>query len=131
MKKFKFGLAIPIIFLLTGCTSQTSKVADNFCENSEVNFGNHWFQKNQDCLDWYEECVNKNGTPKLDHDGAPNCSIKTEDGGKSCTDNSQCQGYCIAVDKNGESGACTFFEEYPEGCWFELINGGKSENCSG
>jgi len=35
------------------------------------------------------------------------CNLPTSDGGKTCTDRSQCEGFCVAEETNATVGKCT------------------------
>jgi hypothetical protein len=140
-KKIIFLLLITVLF--SGCAKETidqnkpavnqakNDVATFNCQENEKMFQDYsWFFENKNYATWCEECINQNGKPQISHDVGPFCNIKTNDAGKKCTDSSQCKGYCLAENKDDNSGFCTEYEQLGDGCgWFELINGKVAELC--
>ncbi|MBN1168544.1 hypothetical protein JXA63_01500 [Candidatus Woesebacteria bacterium] len=55
------------------------------------------------------------------------CNLSTADGGKSCTDSSQCESYCQASEEAergiSASGQCYQWQETVTGCMREINNG--------
>jgi hypothetical protein len=52
----------------------------------------------------------------------------TLNAGKACTDNSQCEGFCISENASSVSGECSG-TEYPLGCFFQMQEGVSMELC--
>ncbi len=47
----------------------------------------------------FEACLDKGGKPMLGGFGQPACEVSNEDAGKSCSRDSDCEGFCLAESK--------------------------------
>lgn len=102
------------------------------CKENEQQFITYSakFFGGKDYSGWCEDCKKNNGKPQISHDVGPFCNIKTSDSGKNCTDSKQCEGHCIAKEKNDTSGTCTAYKELSNGCgWLEVNDGRVRELC--
>jgi hypothetical protein len=59
--------------------------------------------------------------------GTPVCAIPFVDGGKSCSDKSDCSGKCLIYNSDlpvgaSSSGQCQR-DDHIDGCWSEIVNG--------
>jgi hypothetical protein len=77
-----------------------------------------------------EDCEANNGVWKqwsyLDfRSGTSSCNSRTEDFGKVCTDYSECEGSCLAIEDGGK---CSEFRSV-FGCFAELAGGMPYEIC--
>jgi hypothetical protein len=77
------------------------------------------------------ECLARSGTWGVHGETevlAPFCALPTTDGGKSCTDSSQCQGHCLAPEQarrgRRTTGVCTATDH--AGACFNLIQEGRA-----
>jgi hypothetical protein len=67
------------------------------------------FFQNKNFNAWCEDCKKQNGQPQASHDVGPFCNLRTNDSGKICTDSSQCQGACVADNKDAKEGKVPFY----------------------
>lgn len=86
-----------------------------------------YFESFEKGMEWCNECINNNGIPRWSPTG-PFCSLKTSDGGKTCTDSSQCEGLCLAENENSKSGKCSDIKS-GIGCVLEMDKGEVFEVC--
>ena len=84
------------------------------------------------CFWWYElhmKTVCELSGGKWERIGAADhCNPKATDGGKACTDTSQCQGACLVESITATAGTCSEYRYFPE-CVNGLYNGTVSELC--
>ncbi|MEK7140807.1 MAG: hypothetical protein AAB815_03415 [Patescibacteria group bacterium] len=72
--------------------------------------------KKQSCESQGGTLITKNGN------GIETCYFQTNDADKPCTDNKECEVYCVAENKTATSGKCQAYKPFL-GCNYVLENG--------
>ncbi|MBI5133288.1 MAG: hypothetical protein HZA83_01110 [Thaumarchaeota archaeon] len=85
------------------------------------------FKNFDEGLEWCNKCVNDSGIPSRGL-GTVFCNYKTKDGGKPCTDSSQCEGNCLGEDENSKAGKCSS-KGIDMGCHYQLFDGESLNVC--
>lgn len=70
------------------------------------------------------DCAAQGGTETQIN--GPECVFPTRDGGKACTDSSQCEGTCATDDASATAGQCTGTID-PMGCYSVVTKGHAEE----
>ena len=123
---------IILVLIISGVLFWQFQLAEekiNYTKEAEYLFSEfpEYFGSFEKAVEWSNECVNKNGIPRWSPSG-PFCSLRTSDGGKTCTDIGQCEGHCLAENENSKSGKCSDIK-FGIGCVFEMFNKEVLEVC--
>jgi|GEM_PF-1415939 len=86
-------------------------------------------QEVEEVVDMAAECEEQGGHYTIGGSGMPFCYLPTADAGNPCTDNDECESFCVAEEESATEGTC-----YPEtpfsGCWWVLEDGAtKGQVC--
>ena len=130
MKRLFYGILIVVVLSIGIGLFVFNKPPDTNCTKEVEYFFSEfpgYFESFDKGVEWCNECVDKNGIPRWSPTG-PFCALKTSDGGKICTDSSQCEGICLAENENSKFGKCSDIDA-GIGCVFEMHSGKALEVC--
>lgn len=76
-----------------------------------------------------DECANQGGKYLINGNGFEQCYLETSDSGKECSDNFECESFCVAENENATNGVC-YSDNIISGCHFVLNDGKASMLCA-